>query len=152
MSRTAPRLIARREPRWQRVLRGAPVLVEALGALAFASAAIRLLPMRRIVGLASRPLGRRRAEPAQALTRARWAVEALARRVPWRAVCFQQGLALQRMLRRRGVPAVLHYGIAQEADKLTAHVWVTVDDSIVIGAPAARTHHGVATFPAESTT
>jgi hypothetical protein len=63
-----------------------------------------------------------------------WAVRAVARRVPWRAVCFHQGIAAQQMLCRAGVSAELHYGVAKSVDKrFEAHVWVTSHGQTVVG-------------------
>ena len=73
----------------------ATLLAEAMLVLAFGSAAIRLLPFARVGKLASGPLGRRRPRQVDELAaKVAWAVRACARRAPWRAVCFQQGLAL----------------------------------------------------------
>src|SRR3954454_20306178 len=76
---------------------------EALAALAWASLAIAFRPFRKVAEAASKP----HARPAESLEaglpkRIRWAVDAWGRRVPWRTVCFQRGLAGHRMLRRRG--------------------------------------------------
>jgi hypothetical protein len=125
------------------------LLAEALPALVLASLAVRLVPFRRLAVLASRPVRREgaAADPAF-LRKMRWAVEAWGRRVPWRAVCFQKGLALHWMLRRRGVASVLHYGVAMEADRgLRAHVWVSVDGRDVIGGEEAVGFARVASFP-----
>lgn len=78
----------------------------------------------------------------QAVTRASYAV-------PWRTVCIHQGLALQRMLRTRGVPAILCYGTGQGEGELKSHVWVKVGDEIVIGGDEAPAYHLVATYPAK---
>jgi hypothetical protein len=67
--------------------------------------------------------------------------------VPWKAVCFQNALAMQSMLRRRGVASVLHYGIGRE-DGLKAHVWLSVGGEIVIGGDEAPRFVEVAAFPA----
>jgi hypothetical protein len=78
------------------------------------------------------PLGRRKAlDPADCV----WAIEAAARRLPWRTMCIEKGLAAQRLLRRSGVDAVLHYGARHNDDegRLEAHVWVTVDGKTIIG-------------------
>lgn len=51
------------------------------------------------------------------------------------------------MLRRRGVDAVLHYGIArEEAGELQAHVWVAAGDAIVVGGAEAPNFKCVAKF------
>ena len=101
-----------RLPRHDRLL-----LLEATLALAAAGFAITVLPFRHVGRLAARPT--RRSEPPEQtrlreVERTRWAIVACASRVPWRAMCFQQGLAAQFMLRRRGVPSVLYYGAAPD--------------------------------------
>lgn len=122
------------------------LLAEALAVLAVASLAIKAAPFRRVGELASRrPKRERRAAPGE-IARLRGAVRAWARRTPWRAVCFQQALALQMLLRRRGVASVLHYGIAQE-DALKAHVWLSVDGEIAIGGEEAPRFTEIARFP-----
>jgi hypothetical protein len=126
------------------------LLAEALPALAFASLAVKLAPFRRLAAWAS-SWGRDGAAVAADdafLRKARWSVEAWGRRVPWRTVCFQKGLALHFMLRRRGIASVLHYGVRQEAgDGLKAHVWVTVDGRPAIGGEEAPGFACLATFP-----
>jgi len=125
------------------------LLAESLVALAVASAAVRFLPFRRAVGIGSRRLsGPVPSDHSEILRDARWSIEAAATAVPWRAVCLQKGLALQWMLRRRGIDALLHYGIAKEIPgQLEAHVWVTVDQRFVIGGEIADRFRSVATFP-----
>ena len=77
------------------------------------------------------------------------AVDRAARRMPWRLVCIHKGLAAHWMLRRRGLLSRLHYGIAAGENQLTAHVWVSLDDEILIGGEEAASHALVATFPAD---
>ena len=62
-----------------------------------------------------------------------WAVEAAARRVPWRAVCLPQAIAAKLMLRRRRVASTLYLGIESDT-RLTPHAWLQVGDRIVVGA------------------
>jgi GNAT superfamily N-acetyltransferase len=125
------------------------LLFEALPALALASLAIKLVPFRRVAAAASRRgKGSGRAADEAFVRKARWAVEAWSKRVPWRTVCFQQGLALHAILRRRGIASLLHYGVARDAAKgLRAHVWVTVDGRPAIGGEEAGGFACVATFP-----
>ena len=130
------------------------LLLEASLTLAFASAAIRLLPFRKVAAMAGRKPAQRRlaaAEAAAAAARIRWAVNAWGRRVPWRAVCFQRGLAAHLMLRRRGLPSLLHYGAAREgAEGLSAHVWVTLEGCDVTGGAESGRFVHLATFPAQA--
>jgi Transglutaminase-like superfamily len=124
------------------------LLAEALLTLGVASLAIRLLPFRRVVGAAG-AADRRGAATDSAGETARkvaWAVSAWARRVPWKAVCFQQGLSVHVMLRRRGIASHLHYGVSQ-ADGLKAHVWVSAAGRDVIGGEEAAGFTCLATYP-----
>jgi hypothetical protein len=136
-------------PRHDRLL-----LVEATLWLAIARVAIALLPFRRVGRLASRPI--RRSEPLpqirlREVKGIRWAIVVAARRVPWRAMCFQQGLAAQIMLRRRGVPSTFHYGAALDNESgLSTHVWVRDGDVDVIGGEIASHYAQLVTFPPQS--
>lgn len=123
---------------------------EAVALLAATSAAIALVPFRTVVARASRARETGDGPSDGAIvTRARRIVDAVADRVPWRAVCFQRGLTLHLMLRRRGVASVLHYGIAKQPEgTLKAHVWVTVGGRDVIGGEGAVGFARVASFPA----
>jgi hypothetical protein len=127
------------------------VLAEALVTLAAASIAIRLLPFKRTVEMLQGSGDRRPPDPATAerlASQCRWAVTRWADRVPWRAVCFQRGLALHLMLRRRGIPSTLHYGVAQDGPKgLRAHVWITSAGRPVLGVQEAAGFACLATFP-----
>jgi transglutaminase superfamily protein len=110
------------------------LLAEALYMLTVARALVALLPFRTIGRLAARsssakaPMDQRSATLAVA-----WAVRASARRVPFRAKCFEQGLAAALMLRHRGVDSTLHFGAAREREQLLAHVWITANGEDVIG-------------------
>jgi hypothetical protein len=124
------------------------LLGEALITLALASLAIRLLPFRSVVRAASavRASAAGGGRPDPRARRIVWAVEAWARRVPWRAVCFQRGLAIHFMLRRRGIGSILHYGVSQ-VDGLKAHVWVRAAGHDVIGCAEASGFICLATYP-----
>jgi hypothetical protein len=125
------------------------LLAEALATLALASLAIKLLPFRRVAAMAGG--AGRPASPPQGEAEAkkvRWAVHAWGRRVPWRVVCFQRGLAAHLMLRRRGLPSLLHYGAAAAAEgELSAHVWVTLEGKDIMGGEEASKFALLATFP-----
>ena len=120
------------------------IVAEAVAALALAALAIRWLPFERAVRSGSLALGKRRKVNVELLA---WGVRAAARRLPWRSVCFQQGLALQAMLRRRGVDARLHYGVGQPDGELGAHVWVRVGETVAIGGEQAGRFAAVAVYP-----
>lgn len=122
------------------------LLIRAAVTLTAASIAVSLLPFRTAIAFGATPLQRRSSlAPEQSV----WAVEAAARRLPWRTVCIQRGLAVQRILRRAGVDAVLHYGARRVAEtgKLESHVWVSVAGKTIIGGEDAVDFAEVAVFP-----
>jgi Transglutaminase-like superfamily len=129
-------------------------LIEASLWLLLARAGLRLLPFRRMVGLATRPRSaptRNEAEIRAILDEVRWAVRAGAHNGPGLAVCFPQGIAAQRMLARRGVPSTLHYGVAKSGDgSLEAHVWVRAAGQPVVGCETAARFTLMTTFPREA--
>ena len=128
------------------------LLAEACLSLVAASAAIKFLPFRRVVAAAERiPRLRIPAElqEPELVRQVPWAVERIAALVPWRIVCFQKGVAVHRMLRRRGVRSALHYGVRRApAGNVEAHVWVTVQGEAVVGGIEAEAFTCLATFPA----
>jgi hypothetical protein len=66
--------------------------------------------------------------------RIRWAVEAVTRNATTPFVCFPQTLAGYTMLRLRGIPSTMVYGVAHSPEgDLIAHTWLTIGDRIVLG-------------------
>lgn len=122
------------------------LLLRAACVLSGASAVVALLPFKRAIAFGS--VGR---VPGRGLSVSDcvWAVEAAARRLPWRTMCIEQGLAVQRLLRRAGVAAVLHYGARHRpaSGKLEAHVWVSVGDVTVIGGRESADFAEIAAYP-----
>jgi hypothetical protein len=137
---------------WRLSWRDRLLLSEAALWLGIAGLAIAVLPFRSVGLLAARPIRRQelaRQARLNNVQRIRWAVTRVAARVPWRAMCFEQGLAAQLMLRRRGVPAVLYYGAKQDDQSgLNAHVWVCDGDVDIIGGESAHHFAILAAFPA----
>ena len=130
---------SRLDPRRRRLL------TRACLTLSVASAIVALLPFRRALRFGAVPVGKSRIDLNECI----WAIEAAAPRLPWRAMCIERGLAAQRMLRRGGFEAVLHYGIRHRppSGKLEAHVWVSVDGRTFIGGEEAPLFAEVATYP-----
>ena len=136
---------------WRMTWQDRLILGEAIVWLAIAGLIIAVVPFRKVGVLAARPV-RKRPPAHEARNRmrrqVRWAIVTAARRVPWRALCIQQGLAAQFMLRRRGIPSVLYYGAALREGDLKAHVWVRDGNIDVIGGEAASRYALLARFPA----
>ncbi|MCA1658502.1 MAG: lasso peptide biosynthesis B2 protein, partial [Verrucomicrobiaceae bacterium] len=108
--------------------------------------ALSILPFARAIRFGSINCGERTSGDVEQYV---WAVQAAARRLPWRTVCIQQGLALQRLLRGSGHDSILHYGArhASATGKLEAHVWVSLASSTLIGGPEADGFVEIASFP-----
>lgn len=124
------------------------LLAEALLTITIMSAAIRFLPFRWAVKLGSRRLGVGAAQLPDSIQRNSWAVAAVAARVPWKALCFQQGLTFQRMVRRAGYDARLHYGVGRDhAGSLNAHVWISIDGDVVLGGDTSPSFRQVLVYP-----
>ena len=78
----------------------------------------------------------------------RWAVLAVARRVPGTR-CLARALALQALLREAGMPATLCLGVAKESGgALAAHAWVLLDDAPVIDERDLEHYTLLSAFPA----
>ena len=128
------------------------LLVEAALALTGASLAIAVLPFRRIARRASASENARPSQDPVIARRAGRAIGAWSRWLPWKTVCFQKGLALHWMLRRRGIASRLHYGVDHHAEQgLRAHVWVSVAGENVMGGEIAHEFACLAVFPPADT-
>jgi hypothetical protein len=125
------------------------LVLESLGMLALARVLVGFIRFRRLASILSRsrPSSGRPGQEETVL-RVRWAIQLWASRVPWRALCFEQGLAAHLMLQRRNIGSVLYYGAAPNIDgRLAAHVWVVYRDINVVGAESASQFAVLATFP-----
>jgi hypothetical protein len=83
-----------------------------------------------------------------------WALRTAARFTPWKSNCLAQGLAAGRMLKRRGLPAVLFFGVAKdEAGKMIAHAWLRSGGFFVCGGDGSKRYAVTGVFysnPADS--
>ena len=125
------------------------LLVQASAWLGLVSIAIPLVPFRRIAAWVGLVPGEGRdglaSDRPAAAGRIGWAVRVAAARTPWTSACLAQALAGTILLRRRGLPATLYLGVAQDAgvpEGMSAHAWLRCGDAILTGA-ARREHFGV---------
>lgn len=125
--------------------------VEAAAQLTRASIELRLVPRERTVGLLGalytheESHGRVGASGLREAERVGRIVAGVARRLPWHPTCLRQALAVQRMLRRRGIAGRLHLGVTHVAVG-AAHAWVTVDGRPVVGRPGLERFVALAAF------
>ena len=138
--------------RLQRRIRAHALAVEAAATLSVASLRLRAAPSDGLVAVLGSPAppvpaGATPTPPPGSVhrgVRVGRMVERVAAILPWHPVCLPQALATQWMLRRRGVPSVLHLGVA-DVVTMDAHAWVTVGRRKVVGR-TARPFAAVATF------
>lgn len=124
-----------------------PLALEALCFLARASFANRFYHFRDTIVLGSKNYVCSRLINIPEVDAIKRSITKVARYVPFRAVCIEQGIAAQWMLRRRGYNAILHFGIGHFGDELKAHVWVTLGDIDVVGGAESADFAEVASFP-----
>jgi hypothetical protein len=109
-----------------------------LGDLTPPGKAVQLLEIRSVSG-----------GEAQLAREIGWAVNRMASNVPFKAVCLHQAIAAKIMLRRRGVPSALHFGVAPgnaPGQGLRAHAWLDAAGAAVTGYPVAGDFTEIACF------
>jgi len=118
---------------------------EALVLLVIFRVCLAVVPVRRIIGAIAHGKRAQTSDDAAVAERAaftarrvQWAVSAAARHSVVEFVCFPQALAGYTMLRWRGVPSTIVYGVARSPEgELRAHTWLTVGDRMVLGGESA---------------
>lgn len=126
--------------------------VEAALSLLAVRLTLGLLPFRlalRLLRVAPGETGAGRVAAAEADDVGR-AIARAARHMPCRALCLEQAFAALLMLRRRGLRANLHLGLARDGGGrgLSAHAWSRCGDVAVTGAEIAERFVPVAVFAA----
>lgn len=103
--------------------------------------ALRVLPLSTILAVQERVRRHRNQTNVDAAARARLARFAAApyRAFAWRGTCLRQSLVLGALLRRRGLPARVCFGVDRRGAALTAHAWVAVD-GVRIGDEGSHFH------------
>lgn len=126
--------------RWRRFRELTPqdraLALEAVALLTLASLLLALVPFRQV----ARWLGDldREVEGDTAPARARAIGRAVIRaapHLPWHPLCLPQALAARAMLRRRGIPSTVYFGMRLEGPEriMQAHAWVTAGSTGVVG-------------------
>jgi hypothetical protein len=114
------------------------LLREALLRLLLARAALALVPFRRLAAWLGEPGAESGPDVSEeqrpVVEDVAWAVQAMARRVPWDSRCLAQAFAAYRMLRRRGIAATVYFGVRKDpAVPFKAHAWLRCGPRIVTG-------------------
>ena len=62
-------------------------------------------------------------------------INGLSPRTPWSSTCLVKVLAAHKMLARRRIPHILHFGVQiNQSKEIKAHAWLSVADETIIGA------------------
>lgn len=127
------------------------LLLEALAWLCWVKMLLAVAPFRWIAPRLGQSMtetsGSITAEERELALRISWAVQAVARHVPFGFVCLPQAISAKWMLRHRRLPATLYLGLRQsEALNLTAHAWLRAGDKILTGQAESSSHQTIATF------
>ncbi len=64
-------------------------------------------------------------------------LQRVAAHMPWRTTCLVQAIAGAIMLRRRGIETIIRFGVNRADGGLSAHAWLLVGDTIVLGGEIA---------------
>lgn len=71
---------------------------------------------------------------ASSVADVQWAIEVAIRHTFWSSKCLVQSLVARRMLKKRGVPSTLYFGVKYDGyRKLQAHSWTIAGNVIVTG-------------------
>ncbi len=125
---------------------GAALLAETFLVMLLASLLIRCMSFARLSRLLSAERTGAVASIAE-IARLRRAAEAWGRRLPWRALCFEQGLTAHWLLQRRGLASTLFFGASPAGGSLLAHVWVRSGERDVIGCEELEKFAVLSRFP-----
>jgi len=61
-------------------------------------------------------------------------INGLSTRTPWSSTCLVKVLAAHKMLARRRIPHILHFGIQiNQSKEINAHAWLSVANDAIVG-------------------
>ena len=87
------------------------------------------------------------ADVQQQVLRVKKAVEIVARRVPWRCMCFEQAITANRMLKRRDLAGTIYLGVKRDREEaIAAHAWLRTGGMLVTGSEARPQYRPIAAF------
>jgi hypothetical protein len=127
---------------WLRLERfGKLLFCEAYVSMGIARFQVLTRPFKKIakhLGVRGKPESEPATDPVR-IRQVAWAIRTAARFTPWKSNCLAQGLAAWRMLKRRGLPSVLYFGVAKDENgKMIAHAWLRSGDFFVCGGDGSK--------------
>lgn len=126
------------------------ILGEATAHVLLAKAAVAVLPFSALQAYITMPAcSGTNASDAPRIQRVCRTVRRVALRPRLWAVCLPQALAAHWMLRRRGIPSSIRFGVQRPVEgQLAAHAWLCVDGMVVLGGEEMEGFTQIAEFPA----
>ncbi|NQT91410.1 MAG: lasso peptide biosynthesis B2 protein [Lentisphaerae bacterium] len=128
--------------------------LEAVARLATYRVAVLVLPFKRLwawFGLT--PVSNDEADPSACTDLAReigWTVRACAPHVPWECKCLVKAVTGYAMLRRRGIRATVHMGLAKDEEAgLRAHAWLVCGNAGLIGSRESQNFTTISLFTSQ---
>ena len=114
------------------------LLVEAITFLSLVRLAIKLVPFSRLAPYLGEPVSMPDIELSQTtealVKRIAWAINIMAKYIPWTPSCLEKSMAAKRILRRRKIPSTLYLGVAKSnPNEFDAHAWLQSGTVIVTG-------------------
>ena len=76
-------------------------------------------------------------------------VRSVSKKLPWNSSCLVQAAAAKLLLRRRGIPSSICFGVRKngaQINQLGAHAWLMIDEDIVLGGDIADQYTQVSTL------
>lgn len=73
-------------------------------------------------------------------------IRRLAPRMPFKTTCLVRAMAGWLMLRRRGMPGKVRFGVRMENGELKAHAWLIVHETTVLGGEEAEGYTPIGDF------
>lgn len=56
-----------------------------------------------------------------------------ANNTPWESKCLVRALTAQRLLKKKGIPSTLYFGVGKKQDSMVAHAWLRTGEIYVTG-------------------
>jgi hypothetical protein len=51
----------------------------------------------------------------------------------WRTKCYEEAFTLKKLIEKRGYASTIYFGVLKVENKLKAHAWLKIGDSVLIG-------------------
>jgi len=78
-------------------------------------------------------------EQEELIRKAQQALRRLKRRLPWKVKCFEEAIAVKKVLKKHGMESTLYLGVKKEGgESLKAHAWLKAGGRVIAGQKGHR--------------